>query len=106
MSDSVRGTRIRQWLKEAEPGQSIQYFRGFLALGVDASGLPLTEPERQAAVRTADQLFRAAQRQLVHLVQRREGPMNWTYVAIARSSRTVRRRPDTSPHMEMHDVEV
>jgi hypothetical protein len=58
---SMRGTEIGQWLQEAEPGQELQYFEGFLAAGTDSSGGPLPESERCAVVRVADRLWLAAQ---------------------------------------------
>jgi hypothetical protein len=79
----VRGG-VRQWLQEAEPGQALHYFQGFLAAGTDSHGRLLPEPERHALASVASQLWRAAQHHLVHLVQRREGPGTWTYIAIAR----------------------
>ena len=85
MPVSVNEAEVRRWLREAAPGQSIQYFVGHLGPGTDAMGLPLPESERQAVAGVAVRLWRAAQHDLVHLVQRRQGPTNWAYIAIARA---------------------
>jgi hypothetical protein len=106
MAVKVNDAEARQWLRQAEPGQFIQYFEGHLAPGTDPTGRPLPETERQAVGRVADRLWRAAQRGAVHLVQRRRGPASWSYIAIARSPRTRADRSDVSCHMEMRHVEA
>ena len=100
MPVSVNEAEVRRWLREAQPGQSIRYFQGFLASGTDASGQPLQGADRQAVARVADRLWRAAQHHLVHLVQRRQGPTNWAYIAIARPSVV---QSGSSSRTEMHD---
>jgi hypothetical protein len=103
MSNHVNEEEVGRWVREAYPGQSIQYFQGFLALGMDAHGRPLLEAERQATARVASRLWRAAQHDLVHLVQRRQGPNNWSYIAVARRLPVVRSRNGNAPNMELHD---
>jgi hypothetical protein len=73
------------WVSVAEPGAIISYHRGFLAVdtGPLVSGLP---PSKQAALRAiADAAWRAAEQNLVHLVQERLGPDLFDYRAIART---------------------
>ena len=106
MSEIINDAKARHWLKQAEPPQQLPYFQGSLACGTDSAGRPLPEAERQALMRIASWLWRAAQRGVVDLVQRRQGPMNWTYIAIARSSPVGSRRRNNSPHTEMHDAEA
>ncbi len=77
-------TTARRWLSEAKPGQKLQYFEGFLAVGRDANGQQLPEARRRALASVADQLWRAAHRDLVHLVQRRLGENHFEYLAVAR----------------------
>jgi hypothetical protein len=106
MSDTISEAKVGHWLKEAEPGQKLHYFQGFLASATDSVGQALPESERQVVACIANRLWRAAHRGLVHLVQRRQGPMNWTYIAIARSSSARSGCSNNSSHMEMYDVEV
>lgn len=80
----INQATARQWLDEAKPGQKLQYFEGFLAVGKDANGQQLPDAERRALASVADQLWRAAQRDLVHLVQRRLGEDHFEYLAVAR----------------------
>jgi len=103
MSVKVNDAEVRRWLREAEPGQSIRYFEGCLGLGTDPMGLPLPASGRQAMARVADRLWRAAQHDLVHLVQRRQGPTNWAYIAIARPPPRFAYRNGDPCHMERHD---
>lgn len=72
------------WYGSAVPGDRIVYHRGFLA--VDASPLTSTVPdaERRALLRVAERALQLAQDGLVHLVQRRMGDGDFTYLAVAR----------------------
>ncbi|TCZ63590.1 hypothetical protein [Roseicella aquatilis] len=72
------------WFGSAVPGDRIVYHRGFLA--VDASPLTSIVPdaERRALLRVAERALQLAEDGLVHLVQRRMGEGDFTYLAIAR----------------------
>ena len=83
----ISDAEVRQWLQGAEPGQALQYFRGFLARAVDGRHQLLRDAERQEVARVADRLWRAAHHKRVHLVQLRHGPEDFTYIAIARERR-------------------
>jgi hypothetical protein len=74
----------------AAPGDAIEYFRGFLAVARDPNVGKLPERERAELVRVARRAIRAAEAGLVHLVQRRLGPEEFSYLAI------VRPRPTTA----------
>jgi hypothetical protein len=84
MSVSVSEAEVRRWLREAEPGQAIQYFRGFLAMSRSECGAMISAPQRQELAKVADWLWRAAMHDRIHLVQYRHGPGDWSYIAIAR----------------------
>jgi hypothetical protein len=84
MSVSINEAEVRRWLREAQPGEAIDYFRGFLGRGANACGEMLAERERRELSRVAECLWWAAQHNRVHLVQRRHGAEDSTYVAIAR----------------------
>jgi len=60
------------------------YHRGFLAVDTFGSASPLSPERRSTLRRTADAALRAAEQDLVHLVQARIGPDQLAYIAIAR----------------------
>ena len=72
------------WIAQADPGETLIYHRGFLA--VDATAVLSKLPaDRQRVLRqVAAAALRAAEQNLVHLVQARIGPDHFAYVAIAR----------------------
>jgi hypothetical protein len=73
------------WVAQAEPGETLVYHRGFLA--VDATSVISKLPSDQQRVLrlVAAAALRAAEQDLVHLVQARIGPDQFAYIAIARS---------------------
>src|SRR5262245_52398277 len=77
---------VRAWLRDANPGEAIAYYRGFLALGTDERGRSLGKVERHELLQAAQCLWQAAQHGLVHLVQRRHGPGDFTYLAVLRGA--------------------
>ena len=72
------------WIAQAEPGETLIYHRGFLA--VDATAILSKLPaDRQRALRqVAAAALRAAEQNLLHLVQARIGPDQFAYIAVAR----------------------
>jgi hypothetical protein len=80
----VRGctkTEFRAWLARAKPGEQIEYHLGLLIWDRSpASGL--AEGDRRALGKIADAVFQAAGEGQVHLVQRRHGPFDFSYLAI------------------------
>jgi hypothetical protein len=78
------------WVSQAADGEALVYHRGFLAVdaGTELGGVSvlggLSVEERQALRQLADAAFRAAQENLVHLVQARLASNRFAYVAIAR----------------------
>ncbi len=73
------------WLGQAETNDVLVYHRGFLALDASSFSRTLGEPERKELCRVARRAWWAAERGLVHLLQRRNGPDDFTYLAIARA---------------------
>lgn len=68
------------WLARAVPGARLEYHQGFLTEDRSpASGL--AEDERREVTKLADIVLKAAQRGRVHLLQRRNGPADFTYFA-------------------------
>lgn len=72
------------WLGTAAPGDSLEYHCGFLVLDIRPDGSRLAPADRRALARVARRAFWAAERGWVHLVQRRHGPDDYSYLAIAR----------------------
>lgn len=75
------------WITQAEPGAVLAYHRGYLALDRTAFGQYRDTPARAAIGMLANRAHDLAQRELVHLVQRRHGPDDYSYFAIARARR-------------------
>ena len=72
------------WLNLAQPGDAIEYHRGFLALDRSHQSHSLSEDDRQALCRLASLAMRLSDRGLIDLVQRRIRPDCFSYIAIAR----------------------
>jgi len=72
------------WVAQAVPGDRLEYHRGFLALDAGIDGQTPKSDTRRELGRVARRAWRAAEKGLIHLVQRRNGPVNFSYIAIAR----------------------
>lgn len=79
------------WLGQAAPDDALEYHRGFLALDAGPHGGSLGGHERRELGRVARRAWWAAERHLIHLVQRRHAANDFSYLAIARV------RPKTIP---------
>ena len=78
------------WLAQAEPGEVLQYHRGFLCLDRGAAGPGRRTASQRQLNQLAERAYDLAEQGLVHLVQRRLGKDSFSYLAIARprSNRT------------------
>ena len=72
------------WLAQAEPGDRLEYHRGFLVLDTFAQFSGLADKERAELGKLANRAFCAAEQGLVHLVQERIGADQFAYIAICR----------------------
>jgi hypothetical protein len=72
------------WVAQAEPGAVLEYHRGFLALDRTSFGGLKDTPARVALAQLGARAHDLAERGLVHLVQHRHGPEDYSYLAIAR----------------------
>ncbi len=72
------------WVAQAEAGDVLIYHRGFLVVDADKTVSTLRAQRRRALRRLANAAFRAAEQGLVHLVQEREGPDRFAYIAVSR----------------------
>ena len=77
-------TDLCGWIGQAAPGEIFEYYRGFLAPDIASPGTQLPERERVELVRLARRAWWASEHKLIHLVQRRHGPDDYSYLAIAR----------------------
>lgn len=80
----ITETELCGWLGQAAPGDRLVYHRGFLALDCAPTAGRFPERERGELLRVARRALFAAENGLVHLVQRRNGPDDFTYLLIAR----------------------
>jgi len=72
------------WVAQAEPGATLEYHRGYLALDRTAFGRFADTPERAALAMLGSRAHDLAERGLVHLVQHRHGHEDYSYFAVAR----------------------
>ena len=77
------------WVSLAEAGASITYHQGFLAVDATAPVSKLSADHRRRLRDLAAAAARAAEQDLVHLVQARLGPDRFAYRAIARPKPTL-----------------
>ena len=86
------------WIAQAEPGAVLEYYRGFLALDRTAFGRFADTPARVAVAQLGSRAHDLAERGLVHLVQHRHGPGDYSYYAVARA-RSKGALPDFASHV-------
>ena len=79
---ALRRVEFGTWLKTARPGSRIEYHRGHLC--VDRQQRPdASDNDAHAELhRLAARALRASEQGLVHLVQHRHGPEDFSYLAI------------------------
>jgi hypothetical protein len=86
------------WVAQAEPGATIEYHRGYLALDRSGFGSLGNTPARAAVGLLGARAHDLADRGLVHLVQQRHGPEDYSYIAVARA-RGKQALPDFASHV-------
>jgi hypothetical protein len=86
--------RFRSWLARSEPGAALEYHRSLLILDRSPAS-ELSEDERRTVAKIADAVSSAAEDMLVHLVQRRNAPFDFSYVAIKAAAQ---RRQEVARH--------
>ena len=72
------------WLGLAEPGEALEYHRGFLGLDRGGSETERENTRSHALNDVANRAYDLTERGFVHLVQSRLGPDTFSYLAIAR----------------------
>jgi hypothetical protein len=72
---------FRGWLAGPKSSSWFEYHRGLLIWDRSPASA-LSDDHRRALAKIADAAFQAAEQGLVHLVQRRRGPFDFSYLAI------------------------
>jgi hypothetical protein len=80
---TMRPSRVafHRWLERARTGEQLEYHRGLLTRDRSPAS-DLADGARRALAEVADAVFRAAEDGSVHLVQRRHGPFDFSYLAV------------------------
>jgi hypothetical protein len=96
--------RFWSWLARSEPSAALEYHRGLLILDRSPAS-ELSEDDRRVVATLADAAFQAAEQGGVHLAQRRNGPFDFSYVAI-KATRPARgkRVPRSLPNAGVDDL--
>jgi len=81
---AINETAFCAWVAQAVPGDRMEYHRGLLAMDASIDGQTPKSDARRELARVARRAWWAASQGLVHLVQRRNGSDDFTYIAIAR----------------------
>jgi hypothetical protein len=79
--DHITAPELVNWLGSASPGERIVYARGFLVVAVHTADLN-RHPDAPALWAVQEAAWKAHQRCMVHLVQRRLGPAEFEYLAV------------------------
>jgi len=83
---SIDAAGLRRWLDEADPGDTLIYHRGSIALDVVPHGSRLSEESRAELVRLASLARTASDLKQAHLVQQRHGDGDYSYLLIRRAA--------------------
>jgi hypothetical protein len=84
----VTVAEMSAWVSSALAGERLEYFRGFLVIDRQPAGSRLGTRDRDELDRVADAAMALADAGRVHLVQRRHGNGDYSYLAVARSPRS------------------
>ena len=75
-----------RWLGQATPGEVLEYHRGHLALDIMAYRRPAGDCGHPTLSEVAHRAWWAAEQGLAHLVQRRHGGDDYSYLIVARAT--------------------
>jgi hypothetical protein len=87
---------FRGWLARNGACPWFEYHRGVLICD-RSPGSKLSDADRRRLAKIADAVFQAAEKGQVHLVQRRRGPFDFSYLAIKSVRAATRRAIARSP---------
>lgn len=91
---SIDAAGLRRWLDEAQPGDNLIYYRGFVAFDVVPYGSRLSEDDRAELIRVASLARAASDLRQACLVQKRHGDGDYSYVLVRRASLPADRRAE------------
>ena len=94
--DLISVAKFRGWLARAESCSWFEYHRGLLIWDRSPASA-LSDSHRRALAKIANVVFQAAEQGQVHLVQRRRGPFDFSYLAIKSVRAATRRAVARSP---------
>lgn len=80
----VTETALCAWVGQASPGDTFAYHRGYLAIDTGVDSTFSTGLARKELRRVARRAWQLAQAGGVHLVQRRHGDADYSYLVVAR----------------------
>ena len=83
-ADTLTDIDFLAWIATAEPGTTLEYHRGFLAVDADPTAERMPADRRRALLAVARRALWAAERELAHLVQVRLGPEAFSYRMVVR----------------------
>ncbi len=75
---------LTAWFSAAAAGDRIEYWRGLLAIDANPAGSKLEPDDRRLLGRVAARAFRLAEQGKAHLVQRRHGEADYSYLLVVR----------------------
>jgi len=75
------------WFGAAAAGDRVEYWRGYLAIDANPSASTLDAVDRRQLGRVAARAFRMAEQGQAHLVQRRHGDGDHSYLLVVRPRR-------------------
>jgi hypothetical protein len=101
--DLVSVAEFRGWLARAESCSWFEYHRGLL-LWDRSPASALLDEHRRALPKIANAVFQAAARGEVHLVQRRNGPFDFSYLAIKAAPAREKRARRVIPAARVDDL--
>ena len=90
----ISESELCNWLGCSEPGQVLEYHRGTLAIDCSSESHRLPNEDRAGLRLVARRAQWAAERNLVHLLQRRYGSDDYGYLAVKRHAAGTRGRLD------------
>lgn len=76
------------WIAQAQAGDELEYHRGFLVLDTDKTCTRLTEADCERLTALSRRAIRAAELGLIHLLQRRHGEADYSYLAVVSHLKT------------------
>lgn len=75
---------LTAWFSASAAGDRIEYWRGYLAIDANATESKLEPDDRRQLGRVAARAFRLAEQGKAHLVQRRHGEADYSYLLVVR----------------------